>query len=111
MDVKLFYNEFITKWYSGDTACPFVQKCRTILVEEAEFFEMAVKFMRSYAKPYEAYTTVCDDMFADGIMNMGRLCSLFAFSIVLSKTFPDIQELLVDQLKKRRGAIEELEKW
>ena len=111
MDVKLFYTNFDAKWYGDDTTCPFVQKCRAMLEDEKELFATMSEFVQSCGDPYDAYNVICDKLFADGIMHMGRLCSLFTFSIVLVKTFPNIRELLIEQLKKQRGAIEELEKW
>ena len=111
MDLDEFYDNFITCWRSGDNTSPFVRKCRLVLVEEAEFFEMAHQHVRISGRPYAAYNQICSEMFGDGSVHMGRLCSLFAFSAVLMKTFPDIQKLLFDQLKSRRAEIEKLKKW
>ena len=75
---------------------------------------MALQQVRNSEYPYKAYDQICNEMFADGMVHMGRLCSLFAFSTVLMKTFPDIQELLysrIAQLKNRQVEIEQLNKW
>ena len=111
MDLKEFYIDFITRWYNEDNTCPFVKKCRSMLEEEGEFFEMALQQVRSSEYPYKAYDQICNEMFADGVVHMGRLCSLFAFSMVLTKTFPNIQELLITQLKNRQVEIGQLKKW
>ena len=111
MDLREFYRDFVTRWYSGDSSCAFVRKCRSLLEEEAEFFEEALQQVRDCEDPYETYDLVCDGIFADGVIHMGRLCALFAFSVAVIKVFPDIQELLVGQLKKRQVEIEKLKKW
>ena len=111
MDLREFYDEFVTRWYNGDTSCAFVRKCRSLLEEEAQFFETVLQQVRGCEDPHEEYNLVCDEVFADGRINMGRLCALFAFSIVVAKVFPNIQELLVAQLKKRQVEIEKLKKW
>ena len=110
MDLREFYQDFVTQWYSGDTSSDFVRKCRLLLEEEAEFFESTVQEVKSYEDPYESYNMICDGIFADGQVHMGRLLALFAISVVLVKIFPDIQELLVAQLKKRQVDIEKLTK-
>ena len=111
MYLQEFYDEFVTRWYNGDTSCAFVRKCRSLLQEEAFFFETTLEQVRGSEDPHEEYNLVCDGIFSDGWVNMGRLCALFAFSIVLVKVFPNIQELLVAQLKKRQVEIEKLKKW
>ena len=75
------------------------------------FFETTLEQVRGCEDPHKEYNLVCDGIFSDGWVNMGRLCALFAFSIVLVKVFPNIQELLVAQLKKRQVEIEKLKKW
>ena len=104
MDLREFYRDFVTRWYSGDSSCAFVRKCRSLLEEEA------LQQVRDCEDPYETYDLVCDGIFADGVIHMGRLCALFAFSVAVIKVFPDIQDLLVGQLKKRQVEIEKLKK-
>ena len=104
MDLQEFYDEFVTRWYNGDTSCAFVRKCRSLL-------ETTLEQVRGCEDPHQEYNFICDGIFSDGQVNMGRLCALFAFSIVLVKVFPNIQELLVAQLKKRQVEIEKLKKW
>ena len=111
MDLKEFCIDFITRWHNEDNTCPFIKKCRSMIEEEGEFFEMTLQQVRSSEYPYKAYDQICNLMFADGVIHTGRLCTLFAFSTVLMKTFPDIQELLITQLKNRQVEIEQLKKW
>ncbi len=72
---------------------------------------MALQQVRRSEYPYKAYDQICNEMFTDGVIHTGRLCSLYAFSIVLAKTFPNIQELLITKLKKRRGEMGQQKKW
>ena len=111
MYLREFYDEFVTRWYNGDISTAFVQKCRSLLEEDAEFFKTLLQQVRSCEDPHGEYNLVCDEVFADGRINMGSLCAQFAFSIVLVKVFSNIQELLVAQLKKRQVEIEKLKKW
>ena len=43
MDLREFYQDFVTQWYRGDTSSAFVRKCRLLLEKAAEFFESAAQ--------------------------------------------------------------------
>ena len=55
MDLREFYDEFVTRWYNGETSTALLWKSCSLLEEAVEFFETVLQQVRGCEDPHEKY--------------------------------------------------------